>query len=65
MENLVVYILLTFIVFLEVLHYRERSQLYTRLMAKNLSDFSSHEAMKQKPKIRIPDTQELEPLVRL
>jgi hypothetical protein len=31
-----------FIVFIEVLHYKERRDLYSRLMAKNLTEYSAH-----------------------
>lgn len=30
------------VIFLEVLHYKERKDLYSRLMARNLTEFSAH-----------------------
>jgi hypothetical protein len=49
-----------FIVFIEVLHYKERRDLYSRLMAKSLSEYSAHttEEMKVKAKAeQKPQTQ--------
>lgn len=50
--------LLGFIVFLEVLHYKERHDLYNRLMARNLHEYSTHKI--EEVKAQLPPEKEQE-----
>lgn len=50
--------LMLLVVFLEVLHYKERKDLYNRLMAKNLTEYSSHKV--EEAKVKIPAKPERE-----
>ena len=45
---------MSLVVFLEILHYRERKDLYTRLMSRNLMEYSTHSI--EEAKIKIPNT---------
>ncbi len=44
--------LMALIVFLEVLHFKERRDLYNRVMAKSLGEYSNHKV--EEAKIKIP-----------
>lgn len=46
--------LMVLIVFLEIIHFKERKDLYNRIMAKDLTEYSAHKV--QERKAEIPQT---------
>jgi hypothetical protein len=55
MDKLDVLFFMLLVVFLEVLHYKERRDLYSRLMAKSLSEFSAHTTEEMKASIKLEE----------
>jgi hypothetical protein len=43
------------VIFLEVLHYKERRDLYSRLMARDLTEYSSHKVDEAKATVKTED----------
>lgn len=56
------YFLMGLIVFLEILHWRERKSLYDRLMARDLNEYSLHELENKRVKIKEPKREQFIPL---
>jgi hypothetical protein len=49
------------VIFLEILHYKERRDLYSRLMARTLTEYSAHTTEEMKLSQKLPEkrTQEV------
>lgn len=62
-DNVFTVFLMGVLVFQELLHFKERRDLYNRLMARTLTEYSTHAI--EEAKFKIPDRPEKRPVVHI
>ena len=58
----ITYFFMGLVLFIEILHYKERKDLYNRLMAKNMNEYTVHETEMKKPKVKATPEPEFYPV---